>query len=182
MHHLVSSPLPVVRGLCVGGPPVAEACEGRVGRHSGPSVTPFPCMGFLSTFPALASNFTLHSRFQLRRAASPLSCSYDHDPVAFPSQCDCASLLSCFPPPLHSDPVTPFCVLWQCPWPLPAPVLCPWPLFLCHGSVPHYTPLCFVFLFSMAFLSTALQMRGLSPSPGLCRGPCTHGAGRKSST
>lgn len=157
VHHLVSSPVPVVRGLCVGGLLVAEACEGRVGPPSGPSVTPFPRVGFLSALPAPASNFTLHSPFRLRRASSPLSCSYDHDPVAFPLQRDRASLLSRFPPPLHSDAATPFCVLWQCPWPLPFPVLCPWPLFLYHGSVPHYTPLRFVFLFSVAFLSTVFQ-------------------------
>lgn len=111
VHHLVSSPVPVVRGLCGGGLLVAEACEGRVGPPSGPSVTPFPRVGFLSALPAPASNFTLHSPFRLRRASSPLSCSYDHDPVAFPLQRDRASLLSRFP--LHFTlmlrPLSVFC-------------------------------------------------------------------------
>lgn len=71
------------------------------------------------------------------------------------------------PPPLFLWPLSVFCGIALhpvlCPWPLPSlsmasPVLYPWPLPLHHGSFPHHTLLCFIFLSSVAFLCTAFQM------------------------
>lgn len=173
-RRLVSGPLPVVRGAC--GRPV------RAGRASlGASVTSFPCMGFLSTFPAFAPSVLSSLAEGLLSSVLP----YGHGLVAFHSHAvrrqgvGASSSSRCF---LRTVPVPlPFilsCVPGLSPHlSLIRGLTCPVPVVpLTSWLFPHHTLLCRLVLCGLSPLHSKPEA---SPLPWSCGGLC---AVRKSRT
>lgn len=142
----------------------------------------FPARGFLPPSPAQASDCPLCSLAEESFLSSTLFFPLWLSPSQSSESNEIVLPRSVIISPLHFTlflwPLSVSCGMALhpalCPWPGLSPVLCRWPLLLHQGSIPHHTLLCSAFSSSLclAFLSTAFQVGGLSPSPGSCCGLC----------